>query len=65
MYNNIDLTQNPKSIYRLFDSVEKQRLVFSSNKISPINIECIFENHDLQVNLTLNDYLQIVRDVIV
>lgn len=47
-----DLHDNPKSIFRLRQGVEKQRTILSSNQEAALSIECLFEDTDFFFNLT-------------
>lgn len=50
--NKIDLYENPKSIFRMLENIEKCRKVLSGNESCALNIECIYEDLDLYENLT-------------
>ena len=57
--NNIDLRENPKSMYRLHDAIEKQRKVLSANSDSTLNIECLCEDIDFTHNMTREEFEKI------
>lgn len=59
-----DLRENPKSIFRLRQGVERQRTVLSSNKDASINIECIFEDFDYSNSLTREEFEALNKEVL-
>lgn len=54
--NKIDLFENPKSINRLLENIEKGRKILSGNESCSLNIECIYEDFDLYENLNREDF---------
>ena len=54
--NKMDLRENPKSVYRLSVGLDKQRKVLTGNSISPISIECLFEDYDFFENIKRDDW---------
>lgn len=50
------MRENPKSMFRLRQGVEKQRTILSSNKEAGLNLECIFEDYDYSNNLTREEF---------
>ena len=60
---NEDLRENPKSIYRLREAIEKQRKVLTGNKEASLYCECIFEDLDFSFNLTRDEFEKINKNV--
>ena len=58
-----DLRENPKSLYRLRESIEKQRKVLTGNKEASLYCECIFEDYDFSYTLTREDFEKINKNV--
>ncbi len=54
--NKIDLFENPKSINRLLENIEKGRKILSGNEMCNLNIECIYEDFDLYENMNREDF---------
>ncbi len=54
--NRVDLFENPKSINRLLENIEKGRKILSGNESCSLNIECIYEEYDLFENLSREDF---------
>ena len=61
--NGIDLHENPKSLYRLIEAIQKQRTVLSGNSEASVNIECLFEDIDFNHSLTREEYEKINANV--
>lgn len=57
--NNIDLRENPKSVYRLFEAIERQRKVLSANLEATLHIECLFEDYDFSHTLSREEFEKI------
>ena len=60
---NEDLRENPKSVYRLREGIEKQRKILSSNNEAALHIECLFEDFDFDYNITREDFERINKNV--
>lgn len=61
--NKVDLFENPKSVFRLMESIEKGRKVLSGNELCTINVECIYEDYDLYENIKREDFLNLNMEV--
>lgn len=61
--NKVDLYENPKSIYRLRESIEKGRKILSGNELCTINVECIFEDYDLYENINREEFIEMNKEV--
>lgn len=60
----IDLTQYPKSWFRLLSAVGKTKKMLNSNPTAPLNIECIYEEYDINAIINRDTYAELIKDVV-
>lgn len=53
--------KNQKARLRILDFIEKQRKVLSGNQEAAINVECLYEDEDLNHVLTRKDYCSMME----
>ena len=62
--HKIDLRENPKSIYRLLESIEKQRKMLTANPEAPCSVESIYEEIDFSHLIQRKEFEEITSSVV-
>ena len=62
--HRVDLRESPKSIFRLLESIEKQRKVLTANPEAPCSIDCLYEEIDFNHLLNREEFESINQSVI-
>lgn len=63
MFNDkygLSFINNQKARLRILDFIEKQRKVLSGNQEASINVECLYEDEDLNHTLNREEYYKMV-----
>lgn len=63
MFNDkygLSFINNQKARLRILDFIEKQRKVLSGNQEAGINVECLYEDEDLNHTLNREEYYKMV-----
>lgn len=60
----IDLRQYPKSWFRLLSAVGKVKKILNANPSAPLNVECIYEEFDINSVITRDVYAELVKEVV-
>lgn len=60
----IDLRKHPKSWFRLMSAIGKVKRILNTNPMAPLNIECIYEEYDINYSLTREKYAELVKSVL-
>jgi len=61
----VDLRQHPKSWFRLLAAVGRVKKILNTNPSAPLSVECIYEEHDINSNITRDVLAELVKSVIV
>jgi molecular chaperone DnaK (HSP70) len=59
--HKVDLTDNPKALYRLIEAIERQRKVFTANAEAIISVECLFEDIDFSYTMKRDEFEKIAN----
>jgi heat shock protein 4 len=60
----VDLRQYPKSWFRLLSAVGKVKKILNTNPSAPLNVECIYEEFDINSVITRDVYADLVKGVV-
>lgn len=55
----VDLSDNPKALYRLMEAIEKQRKILTANIEAALSIECLYEDIDFTYMMTREEFEKI------
>jgi heat shock protein 4 len=60
----VDLRQHPKSWFRLLAAVGRVKKILNTNPSAPLNVECIYEEFDINSLITRDVYAELIKNVV-
>ena len=63
--HKIDLSDNPKALYRLMEAIEKQRKILTANTEAGLSIECLYEDIDFSFMMTRDEFEKIASKTLI
>ena len=63
--HKIDLTDNPKAVYRMMEAIERQRKILTANIEATLSVECIYEDIDFNYIMQREEFEQIAATSLV
>lgn len=60
----VDLRQHPKAWFRLLAAVGRVKKILNTNPSAPLNVECIYEEYDINSVITRDTYAELIKEVV-
>jgi len=60
----VDLRHHPKAWFRLLAAVGRVKKILNTNPSAPLNVECIYEEYDINSLITRDTYADLIKDVV-